>query len=138
MPPRIAGRPPATDVLELPLEGVPESLAGFVVAEDGGRVIGVAGIEDCGEYGLLRSAAVDSAARSRGVGRAMVERLITDARSDSRKALFLLTNTAEGYFPAFGFEEISRDDVPGPIRATREFSDACPASATVMRLELRQ
>ena len=117
---------PATD-----LEG---KLPGFVVAEDGLDIVGVAGIERCGEYGLLRSVAVDEKWRSHGVARRLVDRLIEDARSNSLAGLYLLTETAQGYFPNFGFETISREAVPEAVRATHEFAHACPSSATVMRL----
>ena len=120
----------------LPLDGVPQSLSGFFVAEDDDRIIGVAGVEACGDYGLLRSAAVAPEARNRGIGRKLVERLITSARNDGRQGLYLLTTTAAQYFPMFGFVETTRETVPDGVRATKEFAEACPASATVMKLDL--
>jgi N-acetylglutamate synthase-like GNAT family acetyltransferase len=66
------------------------------------------------------------------VGRALVTRVVSDAEARGLRALYLLTTTAERYFPSFGFRTISRDDVPAEVRATAEFRDACPASATVM------
>jgi amino-acid N-acetyltransferase len=120
----------------LPLDGVPPSLSGFLVAEDGDRIIGVAGVEDCGAYGLLRSAAVARDARNRGIGRKLVERLIANATEDRRRGLYLLTTTAARYFPLFGFVETNRDTVPEAVRATKEFAEACPDSATVMKLDL--
>lgn len=120
----------------LPDEGLELLQGDFVVAEDGLDVIGVAGVEDCGLYGLLRSVAVDSKWRSHGVARRLVDRLIEDARRAGKSELYLLTTTAEGYFPNFGFEATTRDAVPDPIRATEEFTTVCPASATVMKLTL--
>ena len=117
----------------LPLDGVQESLSTFVVAQAGDDVVGVAGVECCVANGLLRSVAVDPAWRSHGVGRALVTRIISDAAARGIDALFLLTTTAERYFPTFGFRAIPREEVPDDIRATAEFSGACPASATVMR-----
>jgi amino-acid N-acetyltransferase len=52
------------------------------------------------------------------------------------KAVFLLTTTAEQFFPRLGFEPISRADVPESVQASVEFQSACPASATVMRKQL--
>lgn len=46
--------------------------------------------------------------------------------------MYLLTTTAERYFPSLGFRVTPRDAVPDEIRATGEFKGACPASATVM------
>lgn len=117
---------------KLPLDGVDTSLADFVVAESDGALVGVAGLERCGQHALLRSVAVADAWRSRGLGRALVQRVIADAESRGIPALYLLTTTAERYFPSFGFREIARDEVPGDVRATAEFRGACPASAIVM------
>ena len=60
----------------LPTDGVREALATFVVAEAGGDIVGVAGLELCCDNALLRSVAVAEAWRSRGVGRALVARVI--------------------------------------------------------------
>ena len=116
----------------LPLDGVAEALPGFVVAEHDGDLVGVAGLEVCCDNALLRSVAVAPAWRSRGLGRQLVTRAISEAEARGIRALYLLTMTAEHYFPSFGFRTVARDDVPADVRATGEFRDACPASATVM------
>jgi amino-acid N-acetyltransferase len=92
------------------------------------------GVEECCGYGLLRSTAVATGWQSRGLGRHLVERAITEAESRGVKALYLLTTTAERYFPNFGFATIPREQVPEPVRATSEFKSVCPASATAMSL----
>ncbi len=117
----------------LPLDGVKDALPTFLVAESAGALVGVAGLEVCCEHALLRSVAVAPAWRSRGLGRELVTRIIAHAESRGIRALYLLTTTAENYFPSFGFERIARDDVPADVQATEEFRGACPASATVMR-----
>src|SRR5437868_1403818 len=117
---------------DLPLDGVADALSDFIVAEADGALVGVAGLEVCCEHALLRSVAVDSAWRSHGVGRALVTRVISDAEARGIDALYLLTTTAERYFPSFGFSPIARDEVPDDVRETTEFRSACPASATVM------
>ena len=45
---------------------------------------------------------------------------------------FLLTLTAEGWFPRFGFTPVPCDAVSPPVLASAEFQGACPDSATVM------
>jgi amino-acid N-acetyltransferase len=120
----------------LPLDGVREALAGFLVAESGGGLVGVAGLEVCCEHALLRSVAVAPEWRSRGLGRELVTRLIAQAEARGIPALYLLTTTADKYFPGFGFERITRDAVPADVQTTGEFQGACPASATVMRRAL--
>ena len=120
----------------LPLDGVREAIVDFLVAESNARIVGVVGMEYHGKYGLLRSTAVREQWRSRGVARRLVEQIIADAESRGIEALYLLTTTAERYFPSFGFHTTPRDAVPDEIRATGEFRGACPASATVMCCEL--
>jgi amino-acid N-acetyltransferase len=118
---------------ELPLDGVREAFDTFVVADADGDIVGVAGLELCCDDALLRSVAVLPEWRSRGVGRALVARAIANAEASGLHALYLLTTTAEHYFPTFGFKKIERAHVPESVRATREFTDACPQSATAMR-----
>ena len=131
-----AGDLPAIEQLltasDLPLAGVAETLPGFVVAEFDGGIVGTAALELCRDNALLRSVAVAPEWRSRGLGRALVSRVIAHAETRGLHALYLLTTTAEHYFPSFGFQQVSRDDVPADLRATEEFRSACPASAVVM------
>src|SRR4051794_19750838 len=116
----------------LPIDGVRDALDGFVVAQSGDDLVGVAGLEVCCDNALLRSVAVLPGWRSHGLGRALVTRVISDAEARGIRALYLLTTTAERYFPSFGFQQIAREDVPAHVRETAEFQSACPASATVM------
>jgi amino-acid N-acetyltransferase len=116
----------------LPLDGVRDAFPSFIVAEAGTDIVGVAGLEICCDNALLRSVAVHDAWRSKGLGRALVARTIADAEARGINALYLLTTTADRYFPTFGFKAIAREAVPPDIQATAEFREACPASATVM------
>ena len=120
----------------LPTVGVKEIIGDFLVAEADDDLVGVVGMEYCCDYGLLRSTAVASSWRSRGLGRQLVEQIIARAESRGIHALYLLTTTAETYFPSFGFKPTTRDAVPAEVKATDEFRGACPASATVMHLPL--
>ncbi len=119
----------------LPVDGVSEALLGFIVAEDHGTIVGVAGIERCGsgEHALLRSVAVTPAWRNRGLGRKLVARALAEAEARGVSAMYLLTTTAEGYFPSFGFAVTPREEVPDDVRNTGEFKSVCPVSATVMK-----
>ena len=127
----------------LPTAGVAEILAAhpadFVVVDDPetpGELAAVAGLERCGDDALLRSVAVRPAWQHRALGRALVQRLADDARHRGVRALYLLTTTAEHYFPRFGFTRVERDEVPAAVADTVEFRSACPASATAMRRTL--
>jgi len=123
---------------ELPLDGVRDAFGDFLVAESNGDIVGVAGLEVCCDDGLLRSVAVKPDWRSKGVGRALVARAIANAEARGINALYLLTTTAEHYFPSLGFSAIERDSVPSEVRATKEFTDACPASAVAMKRALKR
>ena len=120
----------------LPLAGVADAIDGFLVAESGGALIGVAGLEIRSSTALLRSVAVAPDWRSRGVGGALVRRLIDGAAARGLRSLYLLTTTAEHYFPGFGFVPITREQVPAEMRETEEFASACPATAVAMSLGL--
>ena len=121
---------------KLPLVGVRDAIGDFLVAERGGTLVGVIGLEIYDDRGLLRSAAVDAGERGTGVGAALVGALIETSRARGLKELVLLTTTADRWFPRFGFATTARDDTPIAVRRSAEFMGACPASASVMRLEL--
>jgi amino-acid N-acetyltransferase len=117
----------------LPTAGVEQSLPRFVIAEADGRVVGTAGLELYGAAALLRSVAVRPTFRGSGLGRVLVNRLLGQAEASGIAQVYLLTTTAERYFPRLGFARITREQVPPAVRASVEFTEACPASAAVMR-----
>jgi amino-acid N-acetyltransferase len=117
---------------ELPTDGVADWLDQFWVAEHQGRVVGIAGMEHYGDSGLLRSVAVIPEWRGTGVGRTLVERVLEEGRAAGVREVYLLTTTAEHYFPRLGFECVNREAVPAALGASAEFKGACPASAVVM------
>jgi amino-acid N-acetyltransferase len=124
----------------LPTAGVGALLATdaspFLVAvspSDPDDVVAVAGLEVRGENALLRSVAVRSDWQRLGLGHELIRRLVCEAEGRGIRALYLLTMTAELYFPRFGFSHVAKSDVPGEIADTLEFRSACPATATAMR-----
>ena len=121
---------------QLPTAGVAESLLHFVVAESEGQLVGVAGLEVYGASALLRSVAVEESWRGSGVGRTLIDRALGQARQAGIEDVFLLTTSAEHYFPRFGFSCVSRDLVSEEVRGSVEFQGACPSSAVVMRKSL--
>ncbi|HWL40814.1 MAG TPA: arsenic resistance N-acetyltransferase ArsN2 [Gemmatimonadaceae bacterium] len=123
----------------LPVEGVEENFSDFIVAEDGeNRIAGVVGLERYGASALLRSAAVAPSSRGTGLGSRLVKRILERASSHGIRDVYLLTTTAEEYFPRFGFTRTARADVPEPVKASREFQGACPDSAVVMKRALAE
>jgi amino-acid N-acetyltransferase len=117
----------------LPTEGVPASLDGFVVAEAvDGSVVGAAGIEAYGDKGLLRSVVVAPSLRGTGLGQDLTEHVMAEAGERGIADLYLLTTTAERFFPRFGFYPVTRDAVPDAVQASVEFQGACPSTAVIM------
>lgn len=117
----------------LPVDGLSDHLTSTLVVRHGDRIVGSAALEVYGEGALLRSVAVARGLQRSGLGRVLTDAAIDLARRRRVPALFLLTTTADGYFPRFGFERIERSQVPATVQQSVEFRSACPASATVMR-----
>jgi amino-acid N-acetyltransferase len=117
---------------KLPVDGVKENFSSFVVADDRGEIAGAIGLEKFGSVALLRSAVVSLEHRGSGVGRRLVEQVLEGAAEDGIEELFLLTTTAEEYFPRFGFARTTRSAVPAALKASAEFQGACPDTAIVM------
>jgi amino-acid N-acetyltransferase len=118
----------------LPLTGLVDA-ALVLVAEDAGELIGSIALERHGTGGgtafLLRSAAVAPAWRGRGVGAALTAAAL--AHVDAVGApVALLTETAAGYFPRFGFSAVDRKRLPAALSASAELQGACPASARAL------
>ncbi len=117
----------------LPTAGVPRTLVDFLVADTGDGLAGAIGLERYGSGALLRSAVVRPGDQGTGVGAALVGAVLDRARKVGLREIYLLTTTAERWFPRFGFTRIAREQVPDAVRGSVEFREACPASAAVMR-----
>ena len=108
----------------------------FLLAREGGRLVGCIGLEPHGAAGLLRSFAVEPGWRGRGAGRALHERAVALSRELGIRDLYVLTTTVRKMALAWGFEEVARDAVPEPIRQGDQFRALCPASAACLRLKV--
>ena len=120
----------------LPLEGLRDHLATTIVARQDGHLVGTAALEVYADGALLRSVAVALPAQGRGLGHELASAALQLAREFGAAAVFLLTTTAERFFPKLGFERIERADVPASVQVSVEFTSACPLTATVMRKPL--
>lgn len=99
-------------------------------------LVGTGALEVYGDYALLRSLSVKLGIRGRNVGTTIAEYLIDEARERKLKGIYLLTETARGFFVKRGFNDVTRAEVPEALKASSEFSHVCPTSAAVMFLEL--
>lgn len=118
---------------KLPVADLPEHLDNFLVALEHGELIGVAGMEIYGQSALLRSVAVQPSDRNKGVGEKLLHRIEDLARSRGINAIYLLTETASGYFIKKNYQQITRNKVPDDVLGSTEFSFVCPQSAIVMK-----
>ncbi|MBI2946009.1 MAG: GNAT family N-acetyltransferase [Verrucomicrobia bacterium] len=118
---------------ELPFEDLAaEQLRHFFVGQDGERLLGVVGVEPCGDAALLRSLAVASDLRGQGLGRQLVLRAEEHARSAGAESLWLLTTGAEYFFALLGYEVTDRGAAPEGIQNTTQFASLCPSSSVCM------
>ena len=118
----------------LPTAGVDEHWKTFLIARDGDVMVGCGGAEAYQFAALIRSIAVKPEYRSHGIGRRLVRQLLDRLASRGLREFYLLTTTAEEYFKKRGFKPIDRDEVHPQLLSSREFQDACPSTATCMRL----
>jgi amino-acid N-acetyltransferase len=123
--------------LHLPLAGVDEHLPTMLVAREGGQIVGTAALELYADGALLRSVAVEPRRQGAQLGHRLTDAALRLATTHGANTVFLLTTTAERFFPRFGFEPIGREQVPASVRESVEFQSACPASAIVMRKQIR-
>lgn len=124
--------------VKLPLEGVEEHLADFLILSQEGELIGTVGLEMYGDKALLRSLAVTPQEQGKGYGIRLYQAIIRKAQEQKIAEIYLLTETAEKFFAARGFEKISRERVDERVKTSVEFQSACPASAACMRLKFNK
>jgi amino-acid N-acetyltransferase len=117
---------------KLPAADLPDQLENFAVAKQDEEITGVIGLEIYGDYGLLRSLAVDNNFRNQGIANELLLHIEQLAYAKNLKAIYLLTETAPGYFTRKGYQKITREDVPPEVQRSSEFSHVCPQSAIVM------
>jgi amino-acid N-acetyltransferase len=116
----------------LPHEDISKHLNNFLLAKSNDTLVGVVGLELLGESGLLRSLAVASPHRGKGIGKMLYERILAYAHLQKINELYLLTTTAEEYFSKLGFSKVERNSIPKPIQSTAEFHSLCPSTAVCM------
>ncbi len=122
----------------LPLDGAAEALTALgVVARDEDCIVGAAAVERYGEAGLLRSVVVAADRRGQGVGRAVVEGAEAAARADGIGELYLVTETAEGWFRRLGYEPIAREVAESIVGASVEFTMSCAETGVHLRRRVR-
>ena len=116
----------------LPFEDCNKHINSFAGVYANRLLIAVGGIECLEKSGLLRSLAVRAGYRGQGLAGLIVDYLHRDAIKKRIEALYLLTETAEGFFLKRGYSIISRDQLPAEVMQTKQYQLLCPASALAL------
>lgn len=103
---------------------------------EGDELVGTGGLEIYRPYALLRSLSVKMGIRGKAVGSTITEFLLDEAKKFNLKGIYLLTETAHGFFLKKGFVDVAREAVPEEVKKSAEFSKLCPESAAVMVLHM--
>lgn len=121
---------------QLPVTDLPASLENFILVMVSDDAVAVAGLEVHGDHGLLRSLAVKAEYRNQGIADQLVQKIERLALERGLKDIYLLTETAAGYFTRKNYQTIIRDSAPEEIKRSSEFSSVCPQSAMLMMKSL--
>jgi amino-acid N-acetyltransferase len=121
----------------LPIESLGTNQTEFFVAEDDGVIVGVAGFEYYSDDALLRSEAIQSDQRNKGLGSSFVDWMIVRAKAQRIGRIVLLTETATRFFGKKGFVAVDLSLVVNDaMKRSSEFASVCPSSSTCMLLNL--
>lgn len=134
-----ADEPVILDLLQrsaLPASDLQAARPEFIIAEIGGKIVGIGALERFGSAALLRSLAVEPAWRGSGVGRLIVAELERRARATGIGELILLTLTAKAFFERLGYQSKAREQVAPAVRESAEFRALCPVTAACMAKDL--
>jgi amino-acid N-acetyltransferase len=140
-PQRSHDRPRVRELLReagLPVDDVDTSPVDFLVMREAGQVVGVAGLQNAGGAGLLRSLAVLPALHGQGRGGALVAAIERLAEQRGIDDLYLLTDSVPGFFALHDYLRVQRASVPLAIQATAQFASLCPSTAVCMHKRLRR
>jgi len=116
----------------LPQDGLSDHVATTLVAREDHAIVGSAALELYGTVALLRSVAVADQLRGQGLGQQLTKEALKLAEQHGVTLVYLLTETAGGFFPRFGFRPIPRSEVAPALHASTEWTTACPDTAQAM------
>jgi amino-acid N-acetyltransferase len=114
-------------------EGAPADLQHFTVAREGGRLVGVIGLEVVGTDGLMRSLAVAPEQQGRGIARRLYASLLAQASRLGLRRLYVLSTGTPGFLAMLGFRSVPPEAVPEGIRATTAYRNLPPGGTCLSR-----
>lgn len=113
-----------------------QDLEQFLYLAEGDRLLALAGLQVEGRCGLLRSVAVAPDRRGLGLAGELVRAAENRAAELGVDELWLLTDTADGFFQRLGYGLRQRREAADFIRRSREFAELCPDDARLMSRRL--
>ncbi len=103
------------EMLRRPLEEIYHFLRDYILVEEGGEVVGVCALHIYdNSLGEIRSLAVKEGMKGRGIGTALVEKALDEAKRLGISRVFTLTYIPE-FFERFGFHRIDKTLLPQKI-----------------------
>jgi amino-acid N-acetyltransferase len=118
---------------KLPEEDVDKHLVNYLVAVDENKLVGCVGLEVYEGVGLLRSLAVHPEHQGKGIGTALLQRMVAHAKEKGLSELYLLTATADKFFLKQGFAQVAKDEADKRVKESVEFKSVCPEDAVCMK-----
>ncbi|MFV1979793.1 MAG: GNAT family N-acetyltransferase [Rhodothermia bacterium] len=119
-------------------DGLTPGMPDLYVADIGGAVVGCAALESDGSTGLLRSVGVLPAAQGSGIGGRLVEAVHERAMDLGLESIYLLTATADKYFPRFGYEPSVEETPPRVVTGSVEYRTCLASGATTLRKVIKR
>lgn len=100
----------------LPIDGLRNPAVTVWSLWDGANLIGCGGLKDLGDgTGEIKSMHTREAARGRGLGRLMLDHILTEARARGYTSLYLETGSMDAFLPARGLYEANGFTYCGPF-----------------------
>ncbi len=113
-----------------------DTLDELLVLERQGEIAAMAGVEQHGDFGILRSVLVRPAFRKQGLAEALVTRLHEQSLQQGIRMLYLITEHAAGFFERQGYSRLPLEDTPEAVQAFRRQQCRCAPCAVAMQRDL--
>lgn len=104
----------------------------LIIWSPDGQMIGTAGFEIFDETALFRSFSILESYRRQQLGQTLFEAALIYARNKNIKEVYLLTETASGFFIKNDFKRINRHHAPEVIQQTFAFKEGCAETAIAL------
>jgi L-amino acid N-acyltransferase YncA len=96
-------------------------------------LVGMIGLESAGKHFLLRSLAVRSEVRGRGIGNRLISTALSAAGAPGQQ-IYAATTTTSPLLEQWGFARVGRDAAPSAIASTDQRNAVCPEDAVFLVL----